>query len=49
MALWLCLLKRREEDIPQIEAIPAKEGMEALLLGRLRWMNQTLESIKKAS
>jgi hypothetical protein len=49
MALWLCLMKRREEDIPQIEAIPAKEGMEALLLGRLRWMNQTLESIKKAS
>lgn len=49
MALWLCLMKRRDEDIAQIEAIPVKDGMEALLLGRLRWMNQTLESIKKAS
>ncbi len=49
MGLWLCLMKRREEDIPQIEAIPAKEGMEALLLGRLRSMNHMLESIKKAS
>lgn len=49
MAMWLAFMKRREQDVPKSEAIPATEGMETMLLGRLRAMNQTLESIKKAT